>query len=90
MKNRHKDFELVKFNLTPKMSQELIKFNELKKKINELKKLYNLDKNKKLLLQILKLEDELNETKTRFILEFRLNNKDEIIEYLNIRDKNDA
>lgn len=82
-----KGLELVKFNLTPKMSLELIKFNELKKELNSLKELYNLDKNKELLLKIKKLEQELIECRTKFIIEFRSNNKDEIIEYLKIKDQ---
>lgn len=82
-----KGLELVKFNLTQKMSLELIKFNKLKKELNSLKELYNLDKNKELLLKIKKLEQELIECRNKFIIEFRLNNKDEIIEYLKIKDQ---
>lgn len=82
----HNKLELVKFNLTPNMSKELIRFNELKKEVNELKRIYNLDKDEKILLKILKIEDEIKETKTKFILDFRLNNKKEIIEYLKIKD----
>ena len=84
----NKSLELIKFNLTPNMSLELIKFNELKKRLNDLKKLYNLDKNDKLLTKIHKLEEELSESRNRFIREFRANNKEEIINYLMIKDKN--
>lgn len=79
--------ELVKFKLTPQMSLELIKFNELKIELNSLKKLYNLDKSDELLLKIRILENKLNNSKKRFIKDFRLNNKEEIIKYLQIRDQ---
>lgn len=82
-----KELELVKFNLTPEMSLELIKFNELKKELNSLEKLYNLDKNEELLLKIQILEQKLNESRTKFINEFRFNNKEEIIKYLKIKDQ---
>ena len=77
----------VKFNLTDKMSLELIKFNKLKKELIELKKLYNLDKNKKLLLQIRKIKKQMNECRSKFVKEFQINNHDEIIEYLKIKDQ---
>ena len=79
--------ELVRFNLTQEMSLELIRFNNMKKEFNELKKLYNLDKNKKLLLQINKLEKELVKSKNKFIKEFSENNKEEIEKYLKIKDQ---
>lgn len=82
-----KDLELVKFNLTPKMSLELIKFNKLKKDLNELKELYNLDKNDKNLFKIEMLERELLKCRNKFIREFRLSNKEEITEYLQIKDQ---
>ena len=81
-----KDIELIKFNLTQDMCLELIRFNELKKQLYKLKELYNLDKNKELLKKINKLQSELNKSKNKFILEFRLNNKQEIIEYLKLKD----
>ena len=82
-----KDLELVKFNLTPSMSLELIKFNDLKKELNKLKELYNLDKNEELLLKIKILENELIKCRNMFIIEFRLNNQEEITKYLQIRDQ---
>ena len=82
-----KDLELVKFNLTPSMSFELIKFNNLKKELNKLKELCNLDKNEELLLKIKDLENELVNCRNTFIREFRLNNQDEIITYLQIKDQ---
>jgi hypothetical protein len=82
-----KDLELVKFNLTPSMSLELIKFNDLKKELNKLKELYNLDKNEKLLLKIKELEKKLINCRNTFIREFRLNNQEEIIKYLQIKDR---
>lgn len=84
MKN---DLGLVKFNLTPSMSLELIKFNNLKRKLNKLKELYNLDKNEELLLKIENIEKELINSRNNFIKEFRLNNREEIIKYLEIKDQ---
>ena len=83
MKNK----ESVRFNLTDKMSLELIKFNKLKKELLRLKKLYNLDKNKNLLLKITIIEKEMNESRKRFIKEFRNSNYNEIIEYLKLKDQ---
>ena len=80
----NKDLESMKFNLTQEMSLELIKFNELKKELN---KLHNLDKNEKLLLKIKDIEKKMETSKNRFIKEFKLNNKKEIIEYLRIKDQ---
>ena len=82
-----KDLELVKFNLTPSMSLELIKFNNLKRELNRLKELYNLDKNEELLLNIRNIENELVKCRNTFIREFRLNNQEEIIKYLQIKDQ---
>jgi len=82
-----KELELVKFNLTQSMSLELIRFNKLKKELNSLKELYNLDKNDKLLLQIQNKERELKDSRNSFIREFRLNNQDEIIKYLQMKDQ---
>ena len=79
--------ESIKFNLTQEMSLELIKFNKLKRQLNDLKELYNLDKNEKLLLQIKELGKKLEKSKNEFIKEFRLNNKEEIINYLKIKDQ---
>lgn len=81
-----KDLNLVKFNLTPEMSLELIKFNELKKELNKLKELYNLDKSDDLLLQIQEKEKKLNDSRENFIKEFRINNREEIMNYLKIKD----
>ena len=83
----YKSLELVKFNLTPKMSLELIRFNNLKKELYKLKELYNLDKNEELLLRIERTEKDLKKSRNRFIKEFRINNSDEIIEYLSLKDQ---
>ena len=82
-----KVLESVKFNLTPEMSLELIKFNNLKKQYYELKKLYNLDKNEKLLQKTKEIEKEMTKCKKNFIKEFRINNHDEIIKYLEMKDQ---
>lgn len=83
----NKRFDLVKFNLTDKMASELIKFNSLKKELTKLQKLYNLDKHEKLLLQIKEIEGKMDISRNIFIQEFRINNKDEIIKYLEIKDQ---
>lgn len=82
-----KELEKINFTLTPSMTFELIKFNKLKKELLELKELYNLDKNEELLLQIQKLENDLNQSRNKFIMEFRLSNKEQIEEYLLIKDQ---
>lgn len=82
-----KELELVKFTLTPSMTMELIKFNKLKKELLEIKELYNLDKNEDLLKKIEQIQNELDESRDRFIKDFRLNNKSQIEEYLKIKDQ---
>ena len=77
--------ELVNFNLTKIMSEELINFNNLKKELMKLKSKEIL--NKVEIKKIKELEDELNKSRIRFIKEFRLNNKDEIDKYLQIKDQ---
>ena len=72
------------------MSLELIKFNEIKKELNKLKKLYNLDKSEDTLLEIKKKEEKLKLSKERFIMEFRLNNKEEIDLYLRLKNNIDS
>ena len=77
--------ELVNFNLTNVMSEELIKFNNLKKELIKLKSKEYL--NKEEIIKIKELEDELNKSRIRFIKEFRENNKEEIDKYLQIKDQ---
>lgn len=77
--------ELVNFNLTKVMSEELIKFNNLKKELIKLKSKEIL--NKEEIIKIKELEDELNKSRIRFIKEFRENNKEEIDKYLQIKDQ---
>jgi len=77
--------EKLEFVLTPKMAGELIKFNNLKKELNNLKNKEILDNND--LIRISKLENDLVNTRIRFIKEFRDNNKEEIIKYLNSKDQ---
>ena len=81
----------LKFNLTPSMSLELIKFNNLKKELNELKEHAKEDKNNQNLTRINELEKilaitQVDKEKT-FINEFRLNNQEEILKYLQIKDQ---
>ncbi len=87
MQNTKENRGLVKFNLTPSMSLELIKFNNLKKELNRLKEDYELDKNEKLLSKIYDVKEEMEACKSAFIREFRLNNQDEINEYLEKKDQ---
>jgi len=83
-----KDLELVKFVLTPDMSLELINFNNLKKELFKLKEMYNLDKNNdNLLLQIQEIQEKLDESRDRFVQDFRKNNKEEIDKYLEIKNQ---
>ena len=83
-----KDLELVKFVLTPDMSLELINFNNLKKELFKLKEMYNLDKNDdKLLLKIQEIQEKLDESRDRFVQDFRKNNKEEIDKYLEIKNQ---
>ena len=76
--------KIIRFNLTQEMSIELLKFNELKKEINVLKQIE--DKNESVLLLIKKKEKKLKNCRENFIRDFRLNNKKEIIEYLQTKD----
>ena len=77
--------ELVKFNLTTGMTEELIRYNNLKKQLFKLKQNKVLDKQK---LNIIKeIEIELKKTRISFIKQFRENNKEEINKYLQIKDQ---
>lgn len=78
--------KIIRFNLTQEMSIELLKFNELKKEINILKQIE--DKNESVLLLIKSKEEELKKCRENFIRDFRMNNKKEIIEYLQTKDWN--
>lgn len=82
-----KELELIKFTLTPSMALILLRYNNIKKELLEITKLYNLDKNKGLLLKILELQDELSQLKFKFIKEFRTTNKEQIQEFLNVKDQ---
>ena len=77
--------ESVSFNLTNEMTKELIKFNNVKKELIKLKNKEILDKED--LLKKGELEKELNKTRISFINAFRNNNKEEIIEYLKLKDQ---
>ena len=79
------NLDLVKFNLTKQMAKDLIEFNNLKKELIKLKEIDNLTNKKN--KEIKKLEEQLNIIKIKFIKEFRENNKEEIIKYLEIKDQ---
>lgn len=81
----HKKLDLVRFNLTNVMTNELIKFNELKKELLYLKNKKTLTKDD--LVKLNKIENQLNKVKINFIKEFRKNNKEEILKYLKIKDQ---
>ena len=66
------------------MLNNLIKFEEEKKALN---KLYNLDQDDNTLLQILEKEQKLNNYRQKFIESFRKVNKEEIEEYMKLKDK---
>ena len=78
--------DLVKFNLTQTMIDELIKFNNLKKQLMLKKSKRILDTDD--LKEINEIENRLNKIRNSFIKEFRLNNKEEILEYLRLKDNN--
>ena len=71
----------IKFNLTSLMAEKLIEFNNLKKELNSLKNKDILEQND--IKQIKNIEDKLNQIRIEFIKEFRINNKEEILNYLN-------
>ena len=73
----NKNMDSIKFNLTPLMAEKLIEFNNLKKQLNSLKREDTLEQN-----EIKEIEDKLNKLRIEFIKEFRLNNKEEILNYL--------
>ena len=77
--------DLVRFNLTNAMTRELLEFNKLKKDLLNLK---NKKQNtKEDLLKINQIESKLKEVRIKFINEFRKNIKEEILEYLKIKDQ---
>ncbi len=82
-----KDLELIKFNLTYEMTSALLEFNKLKKELIKIKKLYNLDKSDDLLLKINEIENKLSIARSEFIVQFRKSNKNQIEEYLKIKDQ---
>lgn len=77
--------EDINFNLTPKMAKILIDFNNIKKEALRLKELYKNNNNKRLQIEIKKLELKLLNKRNLFIKEFRLKNVKEIKEYLDIK-----
>ena len=82
-----KDLELIKFNLTYEMTSALLEFNKLKKELIKIIKLYNLDKSDDLLLKINEIENKLSIARSEFIVQFRKSNKNQIEEYLKIKDQ---
>ena len=78
----NKNIENIKFTLTPNMSLELIKFNDLKNKYDKLKEAYDSKKDNKTLIELTKLEKQMNDCKSRFVNEFKISNKKQINEYL--------
>jgi len=76
-----KNMDSIKFNLTPLMAEKLIEFNNLKKELIFLKSKAILEPNE--IKQIKIIGDKLNKIRIEFIKEFRLNNKEEILNYLN-------
>ena len=82
-----KKIESIKFNMTQSMALQLLQFNKLKKELNYLYNVYKSNNDKKVLIKILDLEDEMNKLKTSFILEFRTNNKKQIEEYMKFQQE---
>ena len=80
-----KDLHDIKFNFNQDMLDNLVDFEDEKKKLI---KLYNLDKSDDILLQIMECEQKLSNYRQKFIESFRKNNKKEIREYIENKDKN--
>ena len=79
-----KNLKDIKFNISNEMFEYLVNFETLKEELNEL---YNLDKNDDILLKIMEKEQQLNNYRQKFIEKFRYINKNEIEEYIKLKDE---
>lgn len=83
----NKNIDDIRFNLTHEMSSELIKFNNLKTEYFKLLNEYNDTNDKTILDKLKQLKQEMEKHKKIFIKEFKKNNREEILEYLSIKDQ---
>lgn len=79
-----KKIQDIKFNISNEMFEYLVNFEVLKEELNDL---YNLDKNDDILLKIMEKEQQLNNYRQKFIEKFRYINKNEIEEYIKLKDE---
>ena len=79
-----KKIQDIKFNISNEMFECLVNFEKLKEEINDL---YSLDKSDDILLKIMEKEQQLNKYRQKFIEKFRNINKDEIEEYIKLKDE---
>ena len=79
-----KNLKDIKFNISNEMFEYLVNFETLKEELNEL---YNLDKNDDILLKIMEKEQQLNNYRQKFIEKFRYINRNEIQEYMKLKDE---
>lgn len=84
-----KDLKNLKFNLTSDMANDIIIICKLKEELELLKKDMEGNNDLRLVNKHNKLEKKLNDYKKKFINKFKESNKDQIIEYHNLKDSND-
>lgn len=77
----------IKFNLTPLMADEIVKINDLKIKIFKLDQEISKKPDEKLTRKKEILVKKMESEKKKFIKEFQNNNKDQIMTYLNLKNK---
>jgi len=78
----------IKFKLTKEMVKLFIDYTLKRDELLKTQQQYNLNKNKILLGKIKKLEKELDNNRDLFVKNFRLNNVEEIEEYLRLKKEN--
>lgn len=83
-----KNFMDIKFKLTKEMVKLFIDYTLKRDELLKIQQQYNLNKNKILLGKIKKLEKELDNNRDLFVKNFRLNNVEEIEEYLRLKNEN--
>ena len=78
----------IKFKLTKEMVKLFIDYTLKRDELLNIQQQYNLNKNKILLGKIKKLEKELDNNRDLFVKNFRLNNVEDIEEYLRLKNEN--
>lgn len=82
-----KNFDDIKFSISPKMAQALIDYDIAKKRLDKLKSLDQTKMTKEILEEISQNEKKIVEFRNAFIQQFRLHNIEEIKEYIELRDE---